>query len=451
MNNNSKFILHVSDFHLRDEDSDQKRATTALKSLVKQLRSDGIEVDYLIHTGDVIDSNDLYEKVAKDLDLWKVDEIFDISKFKENIKDIDDKKKTIFNQNLCKIIERRFNSAISIMKTFISDLNIPFGNVIICCGNHDALRPLPTASDKPISCTELPQNKSVSITNSSLDQKKYTGENTRIFDFFESFLNELGVANSKSRCGKNKSVINCTLGNLNFLIINTSWSNPKEIKSGYYCVYCHQIQNYIQNDFKNNIKKNKENILNIILAHKPLYEICEAARLSYKKYMKTPFMSSLQQFVGNRGIYLCGDKHTRSIMNSSFHDIPHYMCGEPLSMLNEENKKFEVEYNLFEVVEGNIRIERKIHLESRNDTDWICTLRPQDTIVSNLYNFSKEFIIKNTLEILLISQHHTWENLCQQIYNWKKEVRKQWYENLNTMFIAICKYRKQGLPTNTRG
>jgi len=201
MNNNSKFILHVSDFHLRDEDSDQKRATTALKSLVKQLRSDGIEVDYLIHTGDVIDSNDLYEKVAKDLDLWKVDEIFDISKFKENIKDIDDKKKTIFNQNLCKIIERRFNSAISIMKTFISDLNIPFGNVIICCGNHDALRPLPTASDKPISCTELPQNKSVSITNSSLDQKKYTGENTRIFDFFESFLNELGVANSKSRCG----------------------------------------------------------------------------------------------------------------------------------------------------------------------------------------------------------------------------------------------------------
>ena len=62
--NNLRFILHVSDFHLSDDDREQETVTEALTVLVKKLKDEGIKIDYLIHTGDVINSGDLYYTVA---------------------------------------------------------------------------------------------------------------------------------------------------------------------------------------------------------------------------------------------------------------------------------------------------------------------------------------------------------------------------------------------------
>ncbi len=62
--NTSHFILHVSDFHLTDNEEEIKHAQNALDALIKKLSLEKIKVDYLVHTGDVIDSSDLYEITA---------------------------------------------------------------------------------------------------------------------------------------------------------------------------------------------------------------------------------------------------------------------------------------------------------------------------------------------------------------------------------------------------
>jgi len=71
INNTSRFILHVSDFHLTDNDDEIAYAQDALKALSDKLSSEKIKVDYLVHTGDVINSSDLYEKTAQKLKLDK--------------------------------------------------------------------------------------------------------------------------------------------------------------------------------------------------------------------------------------------------------------------------------------------------------------------------------------------------------------------------------------------
>ena len=65
--------------------------------------------------------------------------------------------------------------------------------------------------------------------------------------------------------------------------------------------------------------------IRFVVAHKPIYEVCEKTRLPYKRYTDTRFMNSLHKFLGNNGAYFCGDKHTRSIVRSSFHGINHYI------------------------------------------------------------------------------------------------------------------------------
>ena len=62
-NNGSRFILHVSDFHLTENNVDY--AKKILKKLVDKLSYEKVKVDYLIHTGDIINSSDAYIIVAK--------------------------------------------------------------------------------------------------------------------------------------------------------------------------------------------------------------------------------------------------------------------------------------------------------------------------------------------------------------------------------------------------
>lgn len=442
----SNFILHMSDFHLTDNKKDIKCAKAALDALADKLRSEHIKVDYLLHTGDIINSGDLYDQIALELecckDFCRADEKstdqdavkkFDASRF---AKEASEEDKEEFNQKLRELTTKRFKEAVDVIKHFVSRLNISLGNVVICCGNHDVLRPF-FKSDTPAHCKQ-------SDGESHYD---CNGEVENTFGPFEEFLDQLETANSRKRQNQDKPdsqqntpVTHFTLGNLNVLIINTNWENPKNVKLGYYCVRCDQIRAAIQS-----MDLPDTNRQNIILAHKPIYEICEAARLSYKRYIKTRFMASLQEFVGENGIYLCGDKHTRSIVGSSFHDIPHYIGGEPLTTANPVTHDFEVEYNLLEVIGCQLGLERKVHLRSNNGDTWKCDFRPQDAVVSQLYSLSKDFFIPNVLETLAMPKiMPTWENVCQEVYSWKSTVRKEWFKNLDELYKTICKYRKNG-------
>lgn len=71
----------------------------------------------------------------------------------------------------------------------------------------------------------------------------------------------------------------------------------------------------------------------MIVAHQPLYDICEQIRLPYgSETQTTDFLSALQDFINGNGIYLCGDKHTSSIAASYIHDIPHFFAVIHLSL-----------------------------------------------------------------------------------------------------------------------
>lgn len=64
-NKKVKYILHVSDFHLNADNLDF--AKSGLKCLSKTLDDNDITIDYLIHTGDVIDAKNAYKLAAIDL------------------------------------------------------------------------------------------------------------------------------------------------------------------------------------------------------------------------------------------------------------------------------------------------------------------------------------------------------------------------------------------------
>ena len=67
----------------------------------------------------------------------------------------------------------------------------------------------------------------------------------------------------------------------------------------------------------------EDNKVSVIVAHQPLYDICERIRLPYgSEIQTTDFLSALQDFINGNGIYLCGDKHTSSIAASYIHDFP---------------------------------------------------------------------------------------------------------------------------------
>lgn len=437
--NSLRFLLHVSDFHLTDNEEELKFAKDALKELTDTLKEQKIKVDYLIHTGDVINSSDLYEKTASKLDSCKpyIEEKkdekgkqykeFNSKKFK---REATDEQKIEFDDTMKKIAKKRFDIAKIIMEEFISELNISFGSVVICSGNHDVLRLMEIDND------------SIKCIKEDNDNWRYEHpENLKeSLSLFEEFLNSLSVANSAKRCGKVNSSSFCNLDNLKILLLNTNWATPPKHKKGYYCTRCDSVRATISDigDVQT------QNELNIVIAHKPIYEICEKARLPYKRYIKTNFMSDLQKFVGNNGIYLCGDKHTRSIAGSFIHDIPHYIGGEPLIKSSKEDSPIEVEYNLLEIKGSSIGMERKIHLKSIDDA-WHCEIRPQDSVVSKLYEKSKNYITPNTYGLIGDQKvSRTWESVCQEIYNWSAEERKDWYENLNSLFQPICKYRIKG-------
>ena len=82
-----------------------------------------------------------------------------------------------FDSKVKKYVETRFELAKDIMSEFITGLNVAFGNVIICCGNHDVLRPL-VLDEAAVTCK-----------NTDDGSREYSAtEVTAIMKPFENFL-----------------------------------------------------------------------------------------------------------------------------------------------------------------------------------------------------------------------------------------------------------------------
>lgn len=369
----SFYILQVSDFHISEESQDA--AKKALSAVTDKINEMNIDIRYLIHTGDIINSKDINQKIEE--------------KYGTEVEDGE------YDKHLDEIVEKRFTIAKEVLEGFEKKLDVMRKNIVICCGNHDKVR-----------------------------------YKTRKEDAFKPFQNFL-----KDVCNHTELTNFHKLDDLNVLVLNTNISDDKKVT----CVDCENLKKILGAELQEeqpswfytygenaNITEDESKV-NVIVAHQPLYDICEQIRLPYgSETQTTDFLSALQDFINGNGIYLCGDKHTSSIAASYIHDIPHYFCGHPFvfeknnfpsdctckDLTQIQNR--EIDYNLIEIRDGKTGQVRKIHLVKNEDDSWKCQVHPIDVVVSNLYEKSRKYIVKNSFALLAAqsgTRYSSWANL----------------------------------------
>lgn len=370
---NSFYILQVSDFHI-SEDSEEN-AKKALRAVTDKIGEMNINIRYLIHTGDIINSKDINKIIDEEYGIEVTDEEYD--------------------GYLEEIVSKRFNIAETIMKEFEKNLDVMQKNIVICCGNHDKVR--------------------------------YRIRKKEAFKPFQKFL--------ESVCGHTELTEIHKLDDINVLVLNTNISNDKKVT----CVDCENLKRVLSIELQEELPNwfytygetrntsEEESKVNVIVAHQPLYDICEQIRLPYgSETQTTDFLSALQDFINGNGIYLCGDKHTSSIAASYIHDISHYFCGHPFIFEKnnfpldcvhndlEKSQNSEIDYNLIEIRNGKTGQVRKIHLVKKENDLWKCQVQPIDAVVSKLYENSRKYIVKNSFAFLATqsgTRYNSWANL----------------------------------------
>ena len=85
-----------------------------------KLKEMDINVSYMIHTGDIINSNDIREIIEHEEGQDVTEEVYDT--------------------RLEEIVTNRLDIAKKIINEFTKGLDILQKNIVICCGNHDKFR-----------------------------------------------------------------------------------------------------------------------------------------------------------------------------------------------------------------------------------------------------------------------------------------------------------------------
>ena len=173
---NSFYILQVSDFHISEESKDSaKKALTAVTDKINEMN---INIRYLIHTGDIINSKDIRQKIEKQYGTGLEDEKYD--------------------ERLDEIVRQRFEIAKEIMEEFEKSLDVMQKNIVICCGNHDKVR--------------------------------YKTRKKDAFKPFQEFLENV--------CSHTELTEFHKLDDLNVLVLNTNVSDDKKVT----CVDCENLK-----------------------------------------------------------------------------------------------------------------------------------------------------------------------------------------------------------------
>ena len=509
---NSFYILQVSDFHITDEKTVEETARAALKAVSDKLKEQKIQVKYLIHTGDVISQQGIQEQIQV-------------------------QGNSEYNEHLDEIVSNRFNIAQQIMDDFIKDLGVSNKNVVICCGNHDKCRYKLESDEikKPEKKENTKEdlffyfNKFINYINDKSgyiqlkkrnnldvlaldiniekkgdkDSEKEVKENQDLkpFYYFNKFIKHFDNENEHTQLKK--------FDDLEVLVLNTNIEKKGDNKKEIACIYSDTLKIaydeinkhddeqdwfYSGRTPRKNLSENDK--VYVVVAHQPLYDICETIRLPYDaESQTTDFVSTIQDFIRGNGFYLCGDKHTSSIIASNIHDIPHYLCGHPFITTKNtssdiENKKetqnnkqtaeptnnenepgktdgncedckgmfchkndsknenvadVEIDYNLIEIRGANKTGKRcRVHLEKIRD-EWTCSIRPIDATISSLYKNSESYLVKECFTSLALqtgTKHSSWVNLSwRNIFNKLDSDNAECFQKLSNFFRLFAKLK----------
>ena len=340
---------------------------------------------------------------------------------------------------------KRFNFANDVIKSFLKELNVTERRFVPCSGNHDILRL------KSIEAERCSQGNY--ICNYIIDDKQ--GKRREVFDTATEDYGGIENDNlsNSAKCSNLRYVF--PAHELEIFCLDTNCGDPDNRRS---CCNCQNLA------FPEN-----SNYFKVVLGHKPLYELCETAVLPYNDD-GARFMSQLRAYLGVDGVYICGDKHTRSMSGTPMFGIPHYLGGSPI-MPPKGDQQLTIEYNLIEIIDKKIARERlakivvmEIDSDAANskensnnsrgtnytsfkvgDKNYLfkCTICPQKKMVSDIYVKCRDYISSRVFENLNVKKEYsTWDNIKAHVFSHENEYHLN--PALNYFFRQFSVYRVAG-------
>ena len=374
-------LLHISDFHFgRKSDEEERR----IKDLAKTIIDEGLVINQVIFTGDVIDARVVITLTLKKL-AEKYPEVFakiDMSKLPDAV---DDALKLVeaasseiiemYNNYLKDTAIECSRRAADIINDFLKSIKVGRNNFISCCGNHDRLRFL--GKDNSFDCG----------TNKQVDEKALQEEYLPYNEFCKKINDNLTYKTQKYKCD-----------GIYYIIANSNWRVPQNKETNNACINCTELSHILYDIEKEN---NYQKTASIFLAHKPFDDICENAKYIYEK---TGNYITIREHVNRATVMsLYGDKHSYVVNIQDSHS--EFMCGLPLC--NDG-----VHYNLinYSVNEGVSSVSYMIY-----NNRWI--LVPTADCVSEVYALCKDYIKGFALQLICKKKEipQSWEELFKVV------------------------------------
>ena len=362
------FILHMSDFHLG---KNFKTEIERLAELAKWINEQNIRVQYLVFTGDIIDAPTIkehclgvmipkYSDEFRGLDIKKYKDNADI--FLERIKESGIARIEEYNKLLLETAMKKIDKSITVVKEFLSEIDVPYEQFITCCGNHDRLRYL-------------------SENTVSVECRDHHINEADLFADYEPYVSFCGAF---SRHISYKTTV-YRHEDVNFIIANSNWRAPKADETNNMCIHCGEIVDILHQ------LENEEGFVrtkNIFIAHKPFDDICENAKFPYNGLTLT-VREMMERVVG---LFLHGDKHSYVTKVNNW--LKEFMCGQPL--INEG-----VCYNLIDYDPYRGAISSKYIMYTNNQ--W--GLVPISDCMEKIYNISRTNLKELAFELLSQGEH----------------------------------------------
>ncbi len=262
-------VIQLSDFHIKTTMPSPEK-NTVFSRLVKFLKAGGFKNIVLLYNGDIIDSKCLRDIIAHIPEAERV-AAWD------------------------KAAAKAFEKAKQYFRYFMQELEISNKNVIFCIGNHDINQFVERTGKR--TCAE---------GKSLYEERRYA----LIDQFIKDFTY---IPNPHQNYFKQ-------IDNLNFLVINSNWSNKDE---GKLCFDCDSISTLLltHRDTLTETKERFSKQHNILAAHAPRTDFCEFGLYPYSENKGTGTAEMLDSIFG---LQLYGDKHTNNV---HYYD---YIVGAPL-------------------------------------------------------------------------------------------------------------------------
>lgn len=273
-----KTVIQLSDFHIKIG-MKKPQENLVFTGLIEKLKSLSLGKIILVYNGDFIDSRVIKDFIEKE-------EVAGIIRSS-------DEREQLWND----MASEAFILAQDYFSYFTSELEISNDHIIFCCGNHDV-------------------NMYASGTERIRCGRKDRAYGNARFLCYENFLKQFLDVYRWNKFYTYSRIID----GLNFLIINSNWSNKGPEKL---CISCQDIYELIEEKeevlLDTKIKKNK--CMNIFVAHAPRTDYCEEALYPYEE---NGYLSVINKVDDLFGLQLFGDKHTDNEHNFD------YIVGAPL-------------------------------------------------------------------------------------------------------------------------